>query len=83
MSDLSAREFEQNEMVGNIAQQELEDIDIKVAKVAPDIWLTAGIVREYYDALKATFKDDDDNPMLSGDQILKIVIGTVGHIRLR
>jgi hypothetical protein len=77
---LSLREIEQIQLAAERSGQQMKEVDSSVAKLTPEIWTTAEIVREYFDALKTAFKDDERS-ILSEDQLIEVFVKTVGLIR--
>ena len=77
---LSIREKEQLEVAVGRAEQGLQEVDVQLAKVSPEIWFTAALCREYFNALKHEFKDGEF-PVLGDDQLITILVNTVGLIK--
>lgn len=77
---LSVREREQLEVAVGHAEQGLQEVDVQLAKVSPEVWFTAALCREYFNALKHEFKDGEF-PVITDDQIITILTSTVGLIK--
>ena len=78
----SQREQEEMQAASARVAAQLEEIDVELAKAAPSVWYTAGLCREYYDALKETFRDEENQmSLLTNDQIIRILVDTIGQIK--
>lgn len=77
---LSVREREQIEIATGHAERGMEEVDVQLAKITPDVWFTAALCREYFNALKHEFKDGE-YPILNDDQLIKILVGTINQVR--
>jgi hypothetical protein len=77
----SDREIESIRVVSDRVSQELDEMDVELAKAAPEVWFTAGLCREYYDALKQSFTEEGDPCSLTEDKIIQLLIGTIGLIK--
>ena len=53
------REMEDRQAASNRVSEELDNVDVELAKAAPGVYYMAGLCRDYYEALKENFYDEE------------------------